>query len=321
VARLDRIKLVLPGLMALAIVASLAASCGVSIGGTALPTSDGGNQDGTMSCGGSGEPCCNGSTCNAGLLCTSGTCAALSPEDATGESAREVGVEDESGDTASGLDAGDDALSSPEAGEDSSGVADAADDTSTTRGADAGAEGGMRDGGGPSDGSMVADASDAGRMDASKAGGDAGEGGSPVCLVPDGGAPCSPGKVTCGSTTCDTATDYCCAGTNGAGTCEPLNGGTCASGVEVECDETADCASGNVCCQQDAYGPHSATCETACPTGYFQVCRTNAECTPQTCIVQLCSPSAGTPATVTLEACPYSELGGAPGPLPLCTAK
>ncbi|MGO9839345.1 MAG: hypothetical protein ACLP1X_34625 [Polyangiaceae bacterium] len=311
-------KLVLPGLAALAVAASLSTSCGVSVGGSALSASDGGNHDGTITCGGSGELCCNGSACNAGLICSSGTCAALAPEDATVESAGE----DEAGNTASGLDAGDDTLSSPEMGQDSSGMADAADDTSGTGNADTGTEGGSTEGG-PIDGSMIEDASDAGRMDASEAGGgDAGgEGGSPVCLVPEGGAPCSPGKVSCGSTTCDTATDYCCAGTNGAGTCEPLNGGTCASGVKVECDETADCASGDVCCQQDAYGPHSATCEASCPTGYFQVCRSNAECTPQTCIVQLCSPSAGTPQTVTLEGCPYSDLGGAPGPLPLCTAK
>jgi hypothetical protein len=84
--------------------------------------------------------------------------------------------------------------------------------------------------------------------------------------------------------------------------------------------------SGNLCCQLDACGPHSATCETSCPTGYFQVCRTDAECvtgastSSHTCIVQLCSLSLGAPANVTVEACSYSD-GTGYGPLPECTAE
>jgi hypothetical protein len=289
-------KHALAGIVTLVVAAGLAASCGVSVGGSGAPGSDGGSQDGTLSCGSSGEPC-------------------VAADDAPMTAESDVGVE--AGDTAYGSDASDDAFSIAEAARDSSGDGTVADVTSDASSAATGAEGGTTDGGG----------GDAGGMDASAVGrGDAAEGGARACLVPDGGAPCNPGTVPCGSTTCNTATEYCCEESNGDGTCDPVNGGSCASGIKVACNEAADCASG-VCCQEDTYGPHSATCQTSCPTGYFQVCRTDAECgtdgsgAPQTCIVQLCPPSAGAAATVTLEACAYSDLGGPFGPLPFCVVK
>jgi hypothetical protein len=64
-------------IVAIVVAAGLAANCGGS-SGTPIGTSgsDAGSKDGTTSCGGSGEPCCNATACNAGLTCTSGTCIA-----------------------------------------------------------------------------------------------------------------------------------------------------------------------------------------------------------------------------------------------------
>jgi len=162
--------------------------------------------------------------------------------------------------------------------------------------------------------------------------------------VPDGGAASTPGVVACGSSTCSTSSQLCCESTGGDGgaaaSCVAPNG-TCASGIESSCDEASDCASGSVCCELDAYGPHAATCHAgSCPAGNFQVCRTDAECgtgdggAPQKCIVQSCPTGPGAMTTVTLEACAYPTTtggypgGGVPGggmtmygALPACTAK
>jgi hypothetical protein len=304
----------------LVVVESGATGCGLPNGGVAPTAIDAGGQDGTASCGGLGERCCNGTACNAGLTCNSSTCIApLIEAGATADAASHGAADDEGGNPGSGLEAGDDA--SPETGPDSgadSTVADAADDTGSN---DAGTGPGSTEGGPIDAGSP--DASGAGAPDASQLGGD---GGLSACLVPEGGASCTPGTVSCGNSSCSTATDYCCAASDGGGTCNPNDAGTCASGVRVACNEAADCPSGSVCCQLDAYGPHSATCETSCPTGYFQVCRTDSECATSastdthTCIVQLCPPSEGAAATVTLEACSYYTAGVGYGPLPACTA-
>jgi hypothetical protein len=307
-------------LMALVVSGSVAAGCGLPTGGVARVAADAGEQDGTASCGGSGERCCNGTACSAGLTCNLSTCAAPAVEaGATADAASDGAAGDEDGNPGSGPEAGDDAGNEMDldAGGDSA-VADAADtgnnDTDTGLGPIEG---------GPIDAGSLEDARGAGAPDASQVGAD---GGPSACLVPEGGASCTPGTVPCGSSSCSTATDYCCAASDGGGTCNPNDAGTCASGVKVACNEAADCPSGSVCCQLDAYGPHSAMCETSCPTGYFQVCRTDSECgtsastDTHTCIVQLCPPSEGAAATVTLEACSYYTAGVGYGPLPACTA-
>ncbi len=53
------------------------ASCSNSNGGGGPGGAEGG-LDGTTSCGGSGEPCCNGTACNAGLTCAASTCSGSS---------------------------------------------------------------------------------------------------------------------------------------------------------------------------------------------------------------------------------------------------
>jgi hypothetical protein len=173
-------------------------------------------------------------------------------------------------------------------------------------------------------------------------GGSAGDGGagsgSVTCQAPDGGAPCDPGRVPCGSTTGDPSLTSCCRMTGDAGTdmCIGPNG-ACTGGNRVSCKESGDCASGLVCC--DSYGPTS--CMAACggPSGSFQICRSDTECgitsdagaVAKKCILQTCGgtapPGGGPPSpVVTLEACATRSAArpGAPatwGALPGCTAK
>ena len=64
--------LILGGGLALA----LATSCSSGGGAGGSPSPDGGSPDATAACGGSGDPCCHGTACNAGLTCTAGTCSA-----------------------------------------------------------------------------------------------------------------------------------------------------------------------------------------------------------------------------------------------------
>jgi hypothetical protein len=103
----------------------------------------------------------------------------------------------------------------------------------------------------------------------------------------------------------------------------------------VSCKEAADCASGSVCCEILAYptppaSTNPTSCQTGtCPTGDFQLCRTDAECgsadagpDSQKCIVQTCYTSAAMTTPVTVEACAYPTFmpprGYTWGPLPGC---
>jgi hypothetical protein len=217
-------------------------------------------------------------------------------------------------------------------------------------GEDAGASSGGSSGAGSDASSSGVVGQDGGQT--GEAGGSSG--GGATCQTPDGGAPCDPGIVSCGSMSCTTASTYCCSDLDGGGTCDPYNGGSCASGVKYQCNEAADCMSG-VCCEADQYGPHSSSCMPSCPVGNFQVCRTDSECGvsdaggPKKCILQTCptsagggaggpgfpggpgggssggSSSGGAVATITIEACSYPTTGAMGvvtwGPLPACTAK
>src|ERR1019366_4595997 len=69
------------------VAAALAVGCGGSSGNSSETTShDGGSPDGTTSCGGSNEPCCNGTPCNSGRICSGGSCTASVPADAKADS-------------------------------------------------------------------------------------------------------------------------------------------------------------------------------------------------------------------------------------------
>jgi formylglycine-generating enzyme len=56
------------------IAAGLTTSCSSSNGSSPPSGEDGGKRDGTTTCGGSDEPCCEGTACNNGLTCGKGTC-------------------------------------------------------------------------------------------------------------------------------------------------------------------------------------------------------------------------------------------------------
>jgi hypothetical protein len=186
--------------------AGLAAACGnlgVSGTGTSLDQEGGGEEAGgpvgTVSCGGSGDICCNKTACNAGLICTSGTCVGSGNDGSTTQQQEE----DSSADAPPAVST-DDASSSPEAGDDE----------------DAGGEAGHRDAESP-------DATTGGHPDAAP----------PVCVA--SAAACmttNPGACGPGTSECDDAgapvcrpvqTNQACytgaAGTQNVGACK---GGT-----------------------------------------------------------------------------------------------
>jgi hypothetical protein len=153
--------------------------------------------------------------------------------------------------------------------------------SSTAGGSDASAEG-TSSGSGP-DGSSTKD----GTTDSSSGGPDTGiEDGSPadadaapICARPDGGRPSDPGFVDCGGTPCDLSTSVCCIQQKNteAGSIPPKCVPACTSAlnVVVNCDETADCQHGKVCCVDLVTG--AQTCQTSC-IATLQLCRCDQEC-------------------------------------------
>jgi hypothetical protein len=138
---------------------------------------------------------------------------------------------------------------------------------------------------------------DGGKADASK------EAAALVPAAPD------PGKLACGSETCDVPGSVCCfssiAPGGAADHCEP--NATACGAPNVHCDETADCASGQVCCTGTAVLPRDASVEgfeastcmdaTSAPcierpgvgSSSIQVCKSDSECkNGKACVVQSC---------------------------------
>jgi hypothetical protein len=170
--------------------------------------------------------------------------------------------------------------------------------------------------GGPTDattGSDTAVAADAGVSDSSVA---PTEASAPpaTCQPPSGGAACDPGTVTCGGVSCSTGDSVCCTGEDGGGSCAADNSAGCPGGdLSQQCDETGDCSSG-VCCEEviglGVAGP--TQCMASCPSGWFQVCKSNTECGTgdggglNRCVLQTCTQPPGllTPgSSVVVEAC------------------
>jgi len=158
----------------------------------------------------------------------------------------------------------------------------------------------------------------------------------PTCVVPDGGAPCNPELITCGSQTCNNGSQFCCIESDG-GACITVGASGCAAGLIWQCDEAADCQGNNqACCTQGAGGnscvPESTLCTQAdqCTGTSKQLCHSDSECgttvdVPQAkrCIPQTCGLGARVGATCTgaalvLEACAYESTNW--GALPGCTA-
>jgi hypothetical protein len=208
-------------------------------------------------------------------------------------------------------DAGSDAASSYGSG--SSGAPMAQDD-GPGAGSDAG-EGGGDDATPPSDATV--DGAPVAPVDGSSESAAPEASAASSCIAPEGGAPCDPGLVSCGGASCTTVSEFCCVGGGTGATpdiCAAFNGASCpSSALVVACDEAADCSNA-VCCEEivglGVSGP--TQCMTSCPSGWFQVCRSDTECGgggdggTNRCIVQTCTQPAGllTPgSSVTVEAC------------------
>lgn len=124
------------------------------------------------------------------------------------------------------------------------------------------------------------------------------EAGGSACVRPDGGLPCDPGQLSCGSSTCSVSTSFCCEQVTGSpdGSCS-LNGSTCSLAVEEHCDEAADCDAGQCCFSLGS--PSIATCKARCNPGTdTPLCHSNAECDSGRCLLQPCAIGGGS-----VEAC------------------
>ena len=128
--------------------------------------------------------------------------------------------------------------------------------------------------------------------------------------------------LPCGSSTCNTSTDYCCvenADAGGTRTCVAPNGSCSPPATRIGCKEAADCAGGAVCCANfPSLGVQGATsCLASCTgTQNVQICRTDDECGAKSdagelkkCVLQTCG-------SLTLQLCAVSPGGGPGGPKP-----
>lgn len=102
---------------------------------------------------------------------------------------------------------------------------------------------------------------------------------------PEGYRPSGPNKIRCGQGTCTLPTETCCEiefdefCIDRGSTCPP-------DGREVQCDETVDCAPGQVCCTERAPGARVLTsCQPACSEPARQRCAHDAECASNKCIL------------------------------------
>jgi len=128
-----------------------------------------------------------------------------------------------------------------------------------------------------------------------------------ACTPPDGGKECTPGTISCGTTTCAVPATSCCELSNGDGgttyTCEP-EGTACTGGTQISCNETSDCSGGDVCCiAANTTSTATVSCQKLvsgkCPAatiGSAQICRSSTECNGSSCQFWSCLGN-------TIEAC------------------
>lgn len=93
-------------------------------------------------------------------------------------------------------------------------------------------------------------------------------------------APSGPGRVRCGETTCALdAKQVCCEGESGA-RCQDASAPCEKYAWIFHCDETADCAAGELCC----FEKRAATCVgRACERESDQMCSSDEECESGKC--------------------------------------
>ena len=102
----------------------------------------------------------------------------------------------------------------------------------------------------------------------------------------------NPKQLRCGNQTCNTDEQYCCVLDSG-GTCIDEGSDAGCQGIEVGCDEQADCDDTDVCCGTAQGNDVSVECvsASACnnPFRNRRVCKTNEECGDAgPCVTQPC---------------------------------
>jgi hypothetical protein len=138
---------------------------------------------------------------------------------------------------------------------------------------------------------------------------DPGDSGGEKDAQPDvqkGGA--TPGKVACGSASCNVPDQTCClVGDGGTDNCATGTGAACGPALRVRCDDISDCPgadAGDVCCGTASFsldsGPPpalyyagaSTTCRQKSTCGdnnnEYQYCKTDQECGDKPCVTQVC---------------------------------
>jgi hypothetical protein len=119
--------------------------------------------------------------------------------------------------------------------------------------------------------------------------------------------PPDPGEIRCGSATCTVPGDVCCHGSvSPGGVDECLPKADCKAPNRA-CDETADCATGELCCTGasvlprdatvsgfagtfcvDAASPGSCAPEPGVGKSSVPACKSNAECSTGECVSESC---------------------------------
>ena len=111
----------------------------------------------------------------------------------------------------------------------------------------------------------------------------------------DGAAPDGPvaGRIACGSTTCPTSTQFCCAGLDGGSSCQSSEQACLAlGGVQRQCEKAADCPANDVCCYEFSSTPATTSCHANdCGGGNgmrVEACRSQSDCATGTCATHAC---------------------------------
>jgi hypothetical protein len=125
-----------------------------------------------------------------------------------------------------------------------------------------------------------------GGSDSGGGGNDSGGGGNDSATGNDTGAATdggtNPNQISCGTETCNSASQDCCLTFQGGLSRSCVNKGACDGGTQ-SCDEAADCPNNGKCCAGFTGGGGSATCKPACGQQDIQICKTGAECAGGTC--------------------------------------
>ncbi len=146
-----------------------------------------------------------------------------------------------------------------------------------------------------------ATAGGAGGTGGGAAGGGAGGAGGIAPLTPD------PGQLKCGTEVCNVPGQICCHESAGGGVDRCVASLTDCKAPNRACDETGDCASGEICCTGTAVLPAGSAlggfAATRCvdknaPVNCLpqagvgkssvQACKTDVECAAKTCIAEAC---------------------------------